>query len=103
MAVEGKSRRTRRSRVKMGSEAAKLKAQLMPPEEQPTPAAAEQGRNNGGAIVVDTSSLKVPRDFTEEEEEGAGLFHLEPVTLVILILALSFIAFIAYLISITPE
>lgn len=87
----------------MGSEAAKLKAQLMPPEERPAQTDAGKSRNNnGGAIIVDTTSLNVPKDFTEKEEEGAGLFHLEPVTLVILIISLAFIAFIAYLISITP-
>ena len=49
---------------------------------------------------VDTGELKLPKEFTEKDEGRPRFLGLEPVALVILIFALAFIAFIAYLISI---
>ena len=81
--------------------AAELSARLAPPEEKAGAAAisTSQGNNNGGAITVDTGSLKLPKDFIEPNKETSSMFRPEPVVLVILILALAFIAFIAWQIS----
>ncbi len=79
-------------------EPVELAARLTPLEE------TQQARdsNNGGAIVVDTSALNLPRDFTEREEKKGRVFGLEPIGVIILIFSLAFITFIAYLISIEP-
>ena len=55
-----------------------------------------RGRDN-----VDPAA-EATKDFTEKEEGKGRLLGLEPVTIVILTFALTFIAFIAYLISIEP-
>jgi hypothetical protein len=74
-----------------------LAALLTPPEE-----AQQRDSNNGGSIVVDTSAVNLPRDFTEREEKKGLLFGLEPIGVIILAFALAFILFIAYLISLEP-
>lgn len=89
-----------------------LAAQLAPLEEQDKPAAEQQiGRHlestNGqqqrdyGAIVVDNVNLNVPRGIIEGSEEKHFL-GIEPVVVVVLIIVLSFIAFIAWQISLMP-
>ena len=79
-------------------EPVELAARLTPPEETHAP-----DSNNGGAIVVDTTALNLPREFTEREEKKGLLFGLEPIGVIILIFSVAFITFIAYLISIEPE
>ena len=64
-----------------------LAARLTPPEET-----QQRDSNTGGAILVDTSALNLPRDFTEREEKKGLWFGLEPVAVVILAFALAFIA-----------
>ena len=86
------------------ADAAELSARLAPPEEKAgaggaAAAPASQSKNNGGAIIVDTGSLKFPKDFVDPSKETSSMFRPEPVLLVILILALAFIAFIAWQIS----
>ncbi|HWT03381.1 MAG TPA: hypothetical protein VN256_24240 [Pyrinomonadaceae bacterium] len=78
-------------------EPSELAARLTPLEET-------QGRdgNNGGAIVVDNAALRLPKDFTERKEKKGLLFGLEPIGVIILVFALAFITFIAYLISAEP-
>ena len=73
---------------------------LAPLEEQGEGRGAQSGaNNNGGAIVVDTGSLKLP-DGVAEGGAGRGLWlGLEPVVLVITVLALAFIAFVAWRIT----
>ena len=86
-----------------------LSAQLAPLEEQNKPAAEHQTGtplNSGsdrhfGAIIVDNDNLNVPKDILEAQEERRFL-GMEPVVLVVLILMLSFIAFIAWQISLMP-
>jgi hypothetical protein len=89
-----------------------LAAQLAPLEEQDKSAAEQQigshlGSTNGqhkrdyGAIVVDTVNLNVPKDMIEGGQEKQ-FFGLEPVVMVVLIIVLSFIAFIAWQISLMP-
>ncbi|HEY0378227.1 MAG TPA: hypothetical protein VGC87_15020 [Pyrinomonadaceae bacterium] len=67
-----------------------------------TPLEETRDSNNGGAIVVDTSAVRLPKDFTEREEKRGLLFGLKPIGVIILVFSLAFIAFIAYLISLEP-
>lgn len=78
-------------------EPVELAARLTPLEEMKAPDA-----NNGGAIVVDTSALNLPKDFTQRQEKGGRVFGLELIGLIILAFSIAFIAFITYLISIEP-
>ncbi|MBV9209417.1 MAG: hypothetical protein JOZ52_02245 [Acidobacteria bacterium] len=71
-----------------------LSARLAPLEERD----GQKHEDEGGAIVLDTGKLKLPKALLEEEEDTSRIFGLEPVILVILLLALCFIGFIAYLI-----
>jgi hypothetical protein len=102
MAVKRKSRR-RHNAIQASSDEGLEKAEQLAPLEERAGKSANQNSNNGGVITVDTGSLKLPKEFTEKEEEKSGLFGLEPVTIVILTFALAFIAFVAYLISIEPS
>jgi hypothetical protein len=78
--------------------------QLAPLEEQERAGKpSHQLTSDEGMINVDTGSLKLPSDLTEKDEGKSSLFGLEPVTIVILVFALAFIAFITYLISIEPS
>jgi len=101
----------RRKKRKKG-DTDQLAAQLAPLEEQNTPAAEHQISNhlnssNGeasrdnGAIIVDNENLKVPTDIVEGRD-GKRFLGIEPVVLVVLIIALSFIAFITWQISLMP-
>lgn len=89
-----------------------LAAQLAPLEEQDKPAAEQQigshlESTNGqqerdyGAIVVDNANLNVPKDIIEGRDEKQFL-GMEPVVVVVLIIMLSFIAFIAWQVSLMP-
>ena len=76
---------------------AQLSHHLAPPEEKAGQNVASQ--DNGGAIRVDTGSLKFPKGFVEDDKASLKWLGLEPVVLVILCLALAFIAFIAWQVS----
>jgi hypothetical protein len=103
MAVKRESRREHNP-VQVSSDGASRKAdQLAPPEERAGNQALQNSKNEGVMTVPDTGELKLPKEFTEREEERSRFLGLEPVALVILIFALAFIAFIAYLISIEPS
>lgn len=89
-----------------------MAAQLAPLEEQNKPAAEQQiGSNweptngqqkqNYGAIVVDSTNLDFPKGIIEGQEEKQ-FWGIEPVVVVVLIIVLSFIAFIAWQISLMP-
>jgi hypothetical protein len=89
-----------------------LAAQLAPLEEQNKPAAEQQigshlqstnaqQQRDYGAIVVDNADLNVPKDIIEGRDEKQFL-GMEPVVAVVLIIMLSFIAFIAWQISLMP-
>ena len=89
---------------KTGGDLDELAAQLAPPEEQNKARAAQSGaRNNGGAIVVDTGKLKLPEALADEAAKRAAILGLEPVVVVILAVALAFIAFIAWQIARTGQ
>lgn len=105
------SAHARRKKRKKG-DTNQLAAQLAPLEEQNKPAAEQQigsqlestnasRQQDYGAIVVDNADLNVPRVILEGQEEKHFL-GLEPVVLVVLIIVLSFIAFIAWQISLMP-
>ena len=81
--------------------AAERAARLAPPEEQ-RPGGAARGTYAAGKITVDTGSLKLPKGFLEEEEEKTRMLRPDPAVIVILGIAIAFISFIAYLISIAP-
>jgi hypothetical protein len=64
-------------------------------------AASQKATANGkGVIRVDTGMLQLPKGFVEEQKGGDG--SIDRVVVVILSLAVIFIIFITYLISITP-
>lgn len=102
--------RSRRKRKK--GDTAQLAAQLAPLEELDKSSASRQigvGPDSGdprsdphyGAIIVDNESLHVPKDINESGNEKTFL-GMEPVVLVILGVMLTFIAFIAWQISLMP-
>ena len=84
-----------------------LAAQLAPLEEQDKPAAEQQigshlqQERDYGAIVVDNANLNVPKNIIEGRDEKQFL-GMEPVVVVVLIIMLSFIAFIAWQVSLMP-
>jgi len=90
---------------------ASLAAQLAPLEEQDARAARKQGANarsannsNGapiqdhGALIIDKDTVRLPKGFVEGGQ-GKHFLGIEPVVLVIVIIALMFTAFIAWQIS----
>jgi len=95
--VRKRKRREHNHLIPHQGEPVELAARLTPLEETEAP-----GSNNGGAIVVDTSALNLPKDFTEREEKRGLLFGLEPIGVIILIFSLAFILFVTYLISVEP-
>jgi hypothetical protein len=101
MAVKKEPRRLHNPVKARSAEAAEYAAHLAPPEEQ-NGKQKNQASNQDGAIVVDTGELKLPKGIVEEEKGGARFFGMDPVVLLIFCLALMFIAFITYLISIEP-
>lgn len=70
---------------------------LAPLEERTRPQSAQKQSDKGVINVEDTGDLKLPSQLATEEK--AGVFGLEPITIIIMILSLAFIAFITYLIS----
>ena len=88
--------RSRRKKAK----AAKITAQLTPPEEKAREV-AKQNSNNGGAIIIDAAALKIPKGF--EGGDDSKRFRPDPAIVVIFFVTLAFILFIAYLISIGPD
>lgn len=98
----------RKSKRRKG-DTAQLAAQLAPLEEQAKRAQKDDdfggairhtvAHQETGAIVVDRDSLSVSRDLRQHNK---GIFGLEPVVFVILFLALAFIGFIAWQITLMP-
>ena len=105
------SRELRRKLRRGKGDTAKLAAQLAPLEEQTKRAkrSNDDGNNLGhpiahqevGAIVVEGPSGGLGKELAEVQE-GDHKSGLEPVVLVILLLALGFIAFIAWEVSKMP-
>jgi hypothetical protein len=86
--------------VQVSSEEALEKADSLAPLEERKGKPLRQNSDGEGIIVVDTGDLKLPSDFTEKDEGKSRLFGVEPITAVIIVFALAFIALITYLISI---
>jgi hypothetical protein len=103
-------------RKRKKGDTAQLAAQLAPLEEQNARAAQKQGANvpgspghNGGliqehgALIVDTDNMNVLKGMGEGGDAGQGHFlGIEPLVLVIIGVALAFIAFMAWQISLMP-
>jgi hypothetical protein len=103
MAVkDGKEkRRWHVGRRRRRRDTARLSEMLAPPEERQPEAKPRGDHNHNGAIIVDSTNLRVPTDFVDADD-GKRILGLEPVVLVILLAAVAFIIFIAYLISLEP-
>jgi hypothetical protein len=86
------------SHVAPSGDTAELAAQLAPLEERGGGGRAG-AQNNGGSIVVDTGALKLPEGLVADQGKDKRVLGFEPVVLFIIVLALAFIAFIAWQIS----
>jgi hypothetical protein len=105
------SRDLRRKLRRRKSDTAKLAAQLAPLEEQTNRAKRSNGDGNNlghaiahqevGAIVIEGPTGGLAKELGEVQE-GDHKGGLEPVVLVILLLALGFIVFIAWQVSKMP-
>ena len=98
MAMNGEPRREHNPVKTTSEEAANLASSLAPLEEQERGG----GKRGNGAILLDTGKLELPKGFIEKDKEEESL-GLDRVVLFIMALALAFIVFIAYLISIEPS
>lgn len=100
--VDAEKRRRRKAR------AAAKAARLAPPEEKTTAPAAQakagdnQQPNGNGALVFDPATLRVPNEFSGEDHDGPQLFGVDAVVVIIIGVALLFIAFISFLIFVSP-
>lgn len=97
MAIRKRSRRARQGRGENNSGESEHEARLAPLEERGK-ADIAQTPHNDGKLAVDTGSLKMPQDFTEEEEEAQSFFSIDPFVLGILCFSLLFILAIAYIV-----
>jgi hypothetical protein len=79
-------------------EALEKAARLAPLEESRRASARRNGKGDEG--VLDDDAVRVEQ--LNGEERKSEILGLEPITLVIMLCALAFIGFIAYLISIEP-
>ena len=63
-----------------------------------------EGRHGADdTIHVDSTSVRMPEHLVGDEREGARIFRLDPVVVVILAVMLAFIAFIAWQVTLMPE
>jgi hypothetical protein len=100
--VKKESRRAHNP-VRGSTERAFRKAGSLAPPEEHAAIEKQENSNNGGSLEMDTAELKLPKDLAEGETQRSGILDLEPVAVVILVLALVFIAYITYLISSEPQ
>lgn len=84
---------------------AKISEMLAPVEEQEGKADAQTGStgSNGGAIIVDSNSVNISSDLSDEPNSEGLIFGLHPVVIAIVIGALLFISFITWQISLMPR
>jgi hypothetical protein len=81
-------------------EAKERAAKLAPPEER----TGGGGAKRADGLAVDTGELKLPDGLmVEADARTQSVFQLEPVVVLILGIALAYVAFIAYLISTAPS
>ena len=62
----------------------------------------DSARAPDDTIRVGSASVRMPENLVDDEREGASVFRVEPVALVILFVMLAFIAFVAWQISLMP-
>jgi hypothetical protein len=90
-----------------GHDHADMAERLKPLEETEEFKESSQTDESPGAaldtIRIDNKSIPMPEQLVEEEREGASIFRLEPVVLVILVSMLAFIAFVAWQVTLMPE
>ena len=90
-----------------GEDNADVAARLTPLEEteefKESPQTDERPGAADDTIRVDSKSVPMPEHLVDDEREGASIFRLEPVVLVILVSMLVFIAFIAWQVTLMPE
>lgn len=63
----------------------------------------DSARAADDTIRVDSKSVPMPEHLLEDEREGSSIFRLEPVVIFVLVLMLSFIAFVAWQVTLMPE
>ena len=103
MAVKNKRRRHRHYTGGTNGSVPELAERLSPLEERNDPHMTVGGSvNENGLIVVSTGRLKNGKMVGERDEIGPSIFGVERSVLVILIIALAFIAFITWQISLMP-
>jgi hypothetical protein len=90
-----------------GHDHAGMAERLTPLEEtedfKDTPQTDESPGAADGTIRVDNTSVPMPEHLLEEDREGSSIFRLEPVVVFVLVLMLSFIAFVAWQVTLMPE
>jgi hypothetical protein len=103
MAVS-KGRRTHRHKSDDKRRHRELSARLAPLEETAEFKRSEQrdGSNGHDTIRVDSTSVRMPEQLIAEERDAADTFRPHPVVAVLLLLALAFIAFITWQITLMP-
>jgi hypothetical protein len=62
-----------------------------------------QPKGADDTIRIDSKSVPMPEHLVEDEREGASIFRLEPVVVVIFVAMLAFIAFVAWQVTLMPE
>lgn len=97
--MKGESR-SEHNPIHVSGDGASMKAERLAPLEERVRQLPHQNQSDEGVVSLDTGSLKLPSQLTAEEK--SGIFGLEPITFFIIVFALAFIVFIAYLISIEP-
>ncbi|MDT4967538.1 MAG: hypothetical protein QOJ64_2275 [Acidobacteriota bacterium] len=89
--------------VRGSTERAFKKAGSLAPPEERSGVEKQGNSNNGGSLEMDTAELKFPKDLADGQNPQSTILGLEPVAIVILVLALVFIAYITYQISNEPD
>ena len=104
MAVKKRRRRTHRHKSDEKPRHQEISARLAPLEETAEFKRSEQreGRNGDDTIRIDSTSVHTPEQLIAEERDAADTFRPHPVVVVILLVALAFIAFIAWQITRMP-
>ena len=103
MAVKNKRKRHRHYTGGKNGSIPELAERLSPPEERDDPHITTDGSiNENGRIVVSTGRLKNGKIVGEIEKIGPFIFGIERSVVIILAIALAFIVFITWQISLMP-
>ncbi|HEX6185831.1 MAG TPA: hypothetical protein VFZ44_18230 [Pyrinomonadaceae bacterium] len=90
-----------------GHDHADMAERLKPLEEteefKESPQTDERPGATDDTIRIDNKSVPMPEHLVDDEREGASIFRLEPVVLVILLAMLAFIALIAWQVTLMPK